>query len=102
MSSKTFEGASGGNKWVPIFYHFFIFFLLTFFLILTLTKKRNDLMYFGIIISFAYALFDEIHQYFVPGRTSSIFDVVIDIFGIVFALVIFRVLSKIKIGRHKK
>ncbi len=102
MSSQSFRRVSGGNGWEPIVYHFFIFSALTFFLILTLTKKSKDLMYFGMLLSFAYALFDEIHQYFVPGRTSSVFDIVIDSLGIVFALVMIGVLSKIKIKRHKK
>ncbi len=38
------------------------------------------------ILSVAYAMTDEIHQYFVPGRTGSGVDVVIDTIGIVIGL----------------
>jgi VanZ family protein len=38
-------------------------------------------------ISFAYALSDEFHQSFVPGREASGFDLVVDAVGIVLALV---------------
>lgn len=35
----------------------------------------------AVFISFLYALTDEIHQIFVPGRTGRIFDVMIDTSG---------------------
>lgn len=38
------------------------------------------------IFSFLYALLDEYHQTFVPGRQGSMFDVLIDVFGIMIAI----------------
>lgn len=32
-------------------------------------------------LAFTYALFDEFHQSFVPGRTASVFDIAIDAIG---------------------
>jgi len=48
-------------------------------------------MLFGIL----YAITDEIHQLFVPGRTSSPLDVGIDSLGIVTGIVIFLIVTKI-------
>ena len=44
-------------------------------------------------LSFFYALSDEIHQSFVPGRTCAIRDVLIDTIGIVGFYVAVRILS---------
>lgn len=38
----------------------------------------------------AYAITDEIHQSFTPGRTASVADVMTDTFGAAFALVLLR------------
>ena len=35
----------------------------------------------AIIITIAYAITDEFHQYFVPGRIPSILDILFDSFG---------------------
>ena len=45
------------------------------------------------LISFAYALSDEYHQSFVPGRDSDPVDVIVDVAGIVFALAVLRQLA---------
>jgi VanZ family protein len=41
-------------------------------------------------ISFLYAVSDEVHQSYVPGRFSDPWDVVVDSLGIVFALLAIR------------
>ena len=43
-----------------------------------------------ILLCLIYAIFDEIHQHFVPGRSSSIVDLLVDSFGIVLGSVIYR------------
>ncbi len=43
--------------------------------------------------AFIYAVSDEIHQLFVPGRQASVFDVLIDAAGIVLALFLIAVLQ---------
>jgi VanZ family protein len=42
-----------------------------------------------IIIGIFYALTDEWHQSFVPGRNSSIFDLIVDAIGVFSASVLF-------------
>ena len=44
----------------------------------------------GLALVVVYALLDEYHQSFVPGRTASIFDSMIDIVGGLTALAVFR------------
>ena len=73
-------------------YHFGIFLLFTFFL--TIWVKGNNklnLKYFLIIflISIFYAISDEIHQIFVPGRFGSVTDFLIDGIGSMFSVVVY-------------
>jgi len=79
LSSLTFKnkGSSSGN--VSYIYHFSIFFLLGFFFLISI-KRKNILI--GILILFIYAISDEIHQLFVPGRSFSIIDIFTDFLGI--------------------
>ena len=67
-------------------------------LLLTFTKKF--LWLWAFIISVLYAISDEIHQSFVPGRSMEARDVLIDstgaLLGILFVVLI------VKIAKHKK
>ena len=49
------------------------------------------------VISFTvvYAIMDEIHQYFVPNRYFDIFDVVIDIIGVVIGFLVFLLIKNL-------
>lgn len=47
-----------------------------------LTRKRNIVLMF---IASLYGITDEIHQYFVPSRSSTIIDVAKDIIGVLVA-----------------
>jgi glycopeptide antibiotics resistance protein len=66
--------------------HFFEFALLYLFIILTflsfgeLTKRKE---YLAIIISFLFSVGDEIHQYFVPFRSSTFTDLLKNLMGII-------------------
>ena len=84
ISSLSFISGSPGPEFElkPIIYHFFIFFFLTFFLVIFLTQgKKKELLFLGIILVFTYAVTDEIHQFFVPNRSCSFFDIFIDSLG---------------------
>ncbi len=73
-------------------YHIIVFFLFTFFLTASIKNKNKFKTKYLIIIfaiSLAYAILDEIHQMFVPGRFASIKDVLIDLIGILFAILIY-------------
>lgn len=89
ISSLSFEiTPTGGFKWQTIIYHFYAFFFLTIFLLISLIKgklKNKNLIFIGIILAIFYGISDEIHQIFVPGRVCAISDVLIDSIGIFLA-----------------
>jgi len=49
-----------------------------------------------VIFAYLYALSDEIHQTFVPGRSGRFKDTLIDLLGIIIGLLILKQLLKIK------
>jgi VanZ family protein len=62
-------------------------------------KPADRKLYFLVVIwVFISASFDEIHQYFVPGRYNSIADVLLDTAGGIFGLLICTLIRKI--GSH--
>ena len=52
-----------------------------------LMEKRNWVL--PVVISAVYAVTDEIHQYFVPGRACRLLDVGIDTCGAIFGVAVF-------------
>jgi VanZ family protein len=63
--------------------------------------KKFSQHFFPVILSFLFAISDEIHQYFVPGRGCSAKDVIIDTVGIFFGSLGY-LYSKYKIYKIKK
>lgn len=63
----------------------------------------KKLFAYAILCSAAYALTDEIHQYFVPGRSCQLTDVLLDSFGAATGALLFLmmhfVFSKVKLKR---
>lgn len=79
--------------------HFFIYMLLGFFLYMSIrTIVKKEIFLTG-SICLAIAVSDEIHQFFVPGRSMQIIDVGIDITGamagITIAFLIYRLKQRI-------
>ena len=89
----TVSAKTGFN--LSLFYHFGVFFMFTFFLSLTLITKNLDSKKILIIflISFAYALSDELHQLFVPGRFCSLKDVLVDLIGNAYAILTIKIIE---------
>lgn len=87
ISSLTFPpGPPVVFNWKPIVYHFYAFLFFAAFLLISSTKGKNKkFIVLAIIISIIYAISDEIHQIFVPGRAFAISDILIDSAGILFA-----------------
>ena len=84
---STLQGGTGieGNVWIPRVYHFTIFFLLSFFIFITIKGKekiRLKYILIALVFSIMYAILDEIHQMFVPLRDASIKDILVDTLGI--------------------
>jgi VanZ family protein len=94
ISCLDFGGVSFIKGYYSILYHFSSFFCFSFFLFISLVKgRKNYLLFFmGFLVSLAYAVSDEIHQYFVPWRFCDIFDVYVDTAGIVIAGMIYLVI----------
>ena len=70
-----------------------------------LSKKKT--FFIALLISVLYAISDEIHQYFVPGRACQFRDVMIDscgaLFGIAVIVILKKMVNKIKnIYNNKK
>lgn len=65
-----------------------------------LLQDNKKYTYSSTLFGVIYALSDEFHQYFVPGRTSSIRDVGIDSLGIVTGVILFMLF--IKVVKKKK
>lgn len=69
-------------------------------LILFMINKLHTNGYLPIFISFAicavFAVSDEIHQRFVPGRTSAIADVLIDCTGAILGIALYTVVRILK------
>lgn len=94
FSSKSTAGIGKTNlERIVIFKSFhlieyFILYIFTFFAFKNHPKS--------ITISYLYALSDEYHQSFVPGRSASFFDTLIDLIGIVLAYFFIHLLQKNK------
>ncbi len=110
------RGAKSGESLIPEFipfdklFHFFEYFLFGILLLLSFEKgfteekarkqsarKRRDIMdciFFSTIAGGVWALTDEIHQYFVPGRTFSLADWVFDFLGLSFGIILIIILQK--------
>lgn len=55
-----------------------------------------------LLIGFLYAVSDEIHQYFVPGRAMQARDVLIDTSGVLLGIWIARGIMRIQYGERRK
>jgi VanZ family protein len=55
-----------------------------------------------LLIGFLYAVSDEIHQYFVPGRAMQARDVLIDTSGVLLGIWIARGIMRIRYGERRK
>lgn len=53
-----------------------------------------------VFIGFAYALSDEFHQFFVPGRNASISDLAADLFGIILAQIFLKLFYDFRPHEH--
>lgn len=82
--------------------HFSIYFIFSFLLARAFCKEELEMQkifWASFIIAGVYAIGDEYHQIFVPGRFPDIKDVVTDWVGIFSALEIFRIRFYKKIPR---
>mgnify|MGYP001595158026 FL=1 len=92
VSSITGSKPTTGGLNLSVLYHSIVFFLFSFFTILSIVKKNNKKMkslILPVVISFLYAVLDEVHQLFVPLRNASILDVLVDTTGILLSVAVY-------------
>ncbi|MBU2104927.1 MAG: VanZ family protein [Nanoarchaeota archaeon] len=92
MSSKVFEAPSVGGL-LSIVYHTSVFAFLNFFLFISSLRgeKKYSVFFLGFSLAMLYGILDELHQFFVPGRTCTIVDVGYDSFGILISSMLYLV-----------
>jgi VanZ family protein len=81
--------------------------LLTFLWLNSFSKTEDRQFSLVIIISILacmvlFAISDEIHQSFVPGRSASFIDIVLDVLGILAGLAVFKFFSRLKVFHRKE
>ena len=90
LSSITFAPSTSTYAWKAFAYHFYAFLFLSAFLHISLSKGKTKKYFFpAILILILYAISDEVHQLFVPGRACTILDILVDLTGILFASLIY-------------
>ena len=90
------------------FAHFSIYTVVGFLLmalISTYNLERSKKIKISFIIGIIYAISDEIHQSFIPGRAAKLMDVMIDsvgvFVGILILMLILAIMKKIKVCKNK-
>jgi len=92
-SSVSFGAGTPGTNFISMVYHIQAYFFLGIFLMIAISKGSNGFHLIpAILISLAYGFSDEIHQYFVPGRACSFFDLGLDAVGISLAFLIYFII----------
>lgn len=102
MSSKTFKGVNTGPAINSYIYHFAIFFIFAFFLIMSIIKGKKNNHWFillAVTIAIMYGISDEIHQFFVPGRYCCLEDALVNSTGILSAGIIYT--ARLRINGKK-
>lgn len=96
ISDEDMELIISNNTFVVRkFAHAFIYFIFGI-LIYSLLKEFNinNIIIYSLIICYLYAVSDEFHQYFIPGRSMEFFDTIIDGCGSFIGICFSRIISK--------
>lgn len=75
--------------------HFFVYFVLGV-LVYILLKEFNvsSIIIYSFLLCYLYAVSDEIHQFFIPGRSMEFRDTIIDGCGAFLGICFSRILNK--------
>ena len=76
--------------------HMFLYFMLTILTYNCFKQFNFKKKYLIILFCFLYAISDEIHQIFVPGRACQLKDILIDSVGSITGIYLFKLLKKRK------
>lgn len=84
--------------------HFTIYFILGI-LLISLVSEYTSINYksflIALLIAFLYALSDEVHQLYVPGRSGQFSDVLLDSFGSLVGISVYFLIYKLRSGRDE-
>lgn len=78
--------------------HFFIYLILGGLIVSFLDEfsiSKRKMILLAVFLSFLYACSDEIHQMFVPGRSSQISDILLDTVGSIVGIYVYLAIIKI-------
>lgn len=82
-------------------FSYFVLAILSFIMVYTHKENINLSIKYSFLISILYAISDEIHQLFIPGRSGMIQDVFIDGIGVVVGIIIITIIFKLFIKNKK-
>ena len=104
LDGKTLEEQLTIETLIRKLAHFFLYALGGILILVHINLYKitdNNKVIISWILGTTYAITDEIHQLFVPGRSGEIRDVFIDSLGIIIGIIIIRLIFKmIKRGRR--
>jgi uncharacterized membrane protein len=104
ISSIEFKNSSigGPGNINAVLYHLISYFSLSLFLCIAVVKGERKgyfmLVLISIVMAFLYGVTDEIHQYFVPGRSMAVSDLMINLAGITLASLTYAI--RIELKKH--
>lgn len=90
---SSLQGVHLGAEYISYIVHFIEYFGFAFLLSISLTYRYEGLYpYVVLSIAAAIAAADELYQSMVPTRTSSLLDFLVDLLGIITAIIFFGLL----------
>jgi len=100
-ASPSPAGAKTGQRTIPYFSyisHFVMYFLLTSLVYFTIVCHPDGIKFStdmgAVMIAFLYGIFNEFFQLFVPGRSFSIIDILINGIGCISFIIILKIYQK--------
>jgi VanZ family protein len=85
--------------------HFGFYFVLGFLIVRALSENDSarirTALWRALAIGVLFALFDEAHQLFIPGRSCEFYDASADVIGILLSLLAFLLLHRTKVKQNK-
>jgi len=101
LSSQSVVPIMGGDivglnlsDYVKHSFEYFILSLLVYRAVSNHKVKINSEI-LTVILSGVYAISDEVHQLFIPGRQFSLLDILADLIGIIIAIISYRIIKKL-------
>lgn len=81
--------------------HFLVYFVLGILSFFAFNKNRQNMIRSAFVFCILYAISDELHQLFVPGRSGQIQDVILDSIGALLGILLLKFQRRI-LNRHER